>query len=76
MTTPNANRYTCPQCGGEMLYDAQSAGLKCQYCNFQQPLSAAQPQGQTAAPREIALADGMARAARGLGAHAPPRRGW
>lgn len=69
MTTTDTNRYACPQCGGEMLYDAQTTGLKCQYCNFQQSLQAAQgaQTGLANAPREIPLAEGMSRAVRGLG---------
>ena len=38
-----ADRFTCPTCGGRMLYAPDGASLVCEYCSRQQKLNTASP---------------------------------
>ncbi|MCC6522952.1 MAG: hypothetical protein IT373_09845 [Polyangiaceae bacterium] len=74
-----ANVYPCPQCGGQLRYDAATQSMKCPYCGAQhaappqqaapQPYAQAQVQQQPAAGvvREIPIEEGMRLAQRGYG---------
>ena len=37
--TVQADRFTCPKCGGRMVFAPDGASLICEYCNQNQPLS-------------------------------------
>lgn len=41
--TINADRFTCPQCGGRMTYTPDGQSLTCEYCEARQSLKRSQP---------------------------------
>lgn len=69
----SGEQFKCPQCGGQMTYDAQVQGLRCGYCKHTMPV----PQGATSGvfagfptgpgPREIPISQGLSMAPKGLG---------
>lgn len=62
----DANSYRCPQCGGEMNYDANAQQMVCGYCEYAMPMP--QSEGQRAIV-EYDLEHGLAMAReRGFGA--------
>ena len=44
--TVQADRFTCPKCGGRMFYAPDGVALICEYCNQNQPLSSTANTGE------------------------------
>ncbi len=68
ISDPNAEaaQFRCDNCGGELLYEPTTRGMRCRHCKAQG--NAALLQGSGPGPREIPLAAGVAMQARtGLG---------
>jgi predicted RNA-binding Zn-ribbon protein involved in translation (DUF1610 family) len=36
----NINRFLCPNCGGNMVFDAKKGKLACPYCAYSQEIAA------------------------------------
>jgi hypothetical protein len=54
--TVQADRFTCPKCGGRMVYAPDGASLICEYCNQNQQLSIKADSGEK--DFIVAMADG------------------
>jgi len=54
--TVQADRFTCPKCGGRMVYSPDGSSLICEYCNRNQPLASTTSSGEK--DFIIAMADG------------------
>jgi hypothetical protein len=54
--TVQADRFTCPKCGGRMVYAPDGASLVCEYCNQNQRLSTTAVTGEK--DFIVAMADG------------------
>ena len=58
MRPVNADRFTCPQCGGRMIFAPDGQSLVCEYCSRHQALTA---QPGTAAEKDFIIAMATAR---------------
>ncbi|HVM71288.1 MAG TPA: hypothetical protein VMT91_05980 [Anaerolineales bacterium] len=54
--TVQADRFTCPKCGGRMVYSPDGTSLICEYCNRNQRLSTSSANGEQ--DFIVAMADG------------------
>ena len=56
LETVTPRRFTCPQCGGKMAFDAAGQQLRCTYCGYEQHLLAARRSDDRVDEQDFTLA--------------------